>query len=208
MQSINQSVPMKTVHNMKMKRNEEGSVINESTGEVISEYPVIPYEEPKRSTVIEKYVNAKMAKELDIHPEWEGMTIGQILIATTGMDTIQQAKLHSEYTGILPKDIGAYINSSASILGVLIEEHEEYEAKDGSEGSAYNYMLMLTDEVQEIKIDGVKKEVRTVIKTSATQPIRLMLGFARAFGWGIWENPISISFSGSKADGYFARLME
>jgi hypothetical protein len=195
----------------RVEKTKTGSIINANTGETISvEYPtdLIPYEEPKKLAVIEKYVNAKMSKELKAHPEWEGMTIGQILIATTGLTYLQQARLHSEYTGVLPKTIDAYINSSVAIRGVLIEEHEEYEAKDGSEGAPYNYMLMLTDDVQEVKIDGVKKEVRTVIRTSANQPIKLMLGFARAFGWGVWEEPISISFTGSKADGYFARLME
>jgi hypothetical protein len=182
-----------------------GNIIDQQTGEVVL-YNIDQMVTAKK-TAIDSFVENKKRRLLAKYPDMEDMSIGQMLIASTGMDAIKCAKLHSEYTGTMPYGIDQYLNSKATIVGCIIEDHEAFQGKDGEfhEGG-YNYLLMLTDDFQDSKVDGQIVKVRKVIKTSGTQPVRLMKNLAMAYGWGIFSQPVTISFSGSKADGYFARL--
>jgi hypothetical protein len=185
---------------------DRGNIIDGATGEVIQRKV---QELTERKSFLDIYTGRKLEKEIAIDPDKEGLTIGQILVGLTVKDPVEQAKLYQLYTGTPPKDLSEYLNGTATIRGILIESHEAFQDKaTGEDREGYNYLLMLTDEMKEIKVNGKIVKIPVVLKTSATQPIKMLLGFARSYGWGIWKEPLTFSFSGSKAEGYFARLFE
>ena len=95
--------------------------------------------------------------------------------------------LHT-YTQVIPTDLKEYANTTITILGAILQQHQEFNSKvTGKVEQGYYNVLLKLSEVTEDKQTKEKRNV--IVKSSGKLVAEAMVSLMALRGFGDWKTP-------------------